>query len=70
MPVFVAAGLVLALKINVIVQLSILVIEIVQAIATAAVTFGASLAEIPIFKKLTDIAINLILSQAIEALLA
>jgi hypothetical protein len=67
---FVAAGLVLALKINVIVQLTILVIEIAQAIATAAVTFGASLAEIPVFKKLADIAINLILSQVIEALLA
>lgn len=38
---FVAAALVLALKINVIVQLVILAIEIAQAIATAAVTFGA-----------------------------
>jgi hypothetical protein len=60
---------VLALKINVIVQLTILLIEIIQAIATAAPTFGASLLEIPVFKKITDMAINLIISQAMEAIL-
>jgi len=42
----VCAGIVLALKICVIVQLTILAIEIIQAIATAEVTFGASLLEI------------------------
>ncbi|GLZ80246.1 hypothetical protein Afil01_50530 [Actinorhabdospora filicis] len=66
---FVCAAVVLALKINVIVQLTILLIEIIQAIATAAVTFGASLAEIPIFKKLADIAIDLIIDKALEAVL-
>jgi|SRR5918999_154584 hypothetical protein len=66
---FVCAGIVLALKINVIVQLTILLIEIIQAIATAGPTFGASLAEIPLFKKLTDIAINIIINQAMEAIL-
>jgi hypothetical protein len=66
---YICAGVVLALKINVIVQLIILLIEIYQAIATAGPTFGASLLEIPAFKKLTDIAINLIVSIAMEQLL-
>jgi hypothetical protein len=63
----VVAGVVLALKITVIVQLTLLLIEIAQAIATAIETFGASLAEIPIFKiltqKLLDIAIDLAVGQ-------
>ncbi|MCY1144062.1 hypothetical protein OWR29_39215 [Actinoplanes sp. Pm04-4] len=42
----VCAGIVLALKINVIAQLTILAIQIAQAIATAVVSFGASLLEI------------------------
>jgi hypothetical protein len=66
---YVCAAVVLALKINVIVQLITLLIEIYQAIATAAPTFGASLLEIPAFKKLTDIAINLIVTVAMEAIL-
>jgi len=66
---FVCAGVVLALKINVIVQLTILAIEIIQAIATAAPTFGASLLEIPVFKKLTDVVINLLIDQALGVIL-
>lgn len=66
---FVCAGIVLALKINVIVQLTILLIEIIEAIATAVPTFGASLLEIPVFKKLADMAINLIINLAMEAVL-
>jgi len=66
---FACAAIVLALKINVIVQLTILLVEIIQAIASAAPTFGASLLEIPVFKKLADIAINLIISMAMEAIL-
>jgi hypothetical protein len=66
---FICALVVLALKINVIVQLTILIIEIIQALATAAPTFGASLLEIPVFKKLTDLAINFIISKAMEAIL-
>jgi hypothetical protein len=46
----VAAGVVLVLKINMIVQLTLLAIEVAQVIATAGPTFGASLLEIPIFK--------------------
>jgi hypothetical protein len=49
----VAAGIMLALKVNVIVQLTTLAIQIAQAIASAVVTFGASLSEIPIFEQIT-----------------
>lgn len=66
---FVCAAVVLALKINVIVQLTILAIEIVQAIATAPETFGASLLEVPAFKKITDMAINFIINEAMEKIL-
>lgn len=66
---FVCAAVVLGLKINVIVQLTILAVEIIQAIATAPETFGASLLEIPAFKKLADLAINFIINKAMEAIL-
>jgi hypothetical protein len=66
---FVCAIIVLALKINVIVQLTLLLIAIIQAIATAGPTFGASLLEVPLFKKLTDIAINILIDQAIGVVL-
>lgn len=64
-----AAAVVLALKINVIVQLVSLAIAIAQAIATAPVTFGASLAEIPIFKVIVGAIIDELLSQAVDAVL-
>jgi hypothetical protein len=65
----VCAGIVLALKINVIVQLTILAVEIAQAIATAVATFGASLAEIPIFKIITGFLIDQIIDFALNAIL-
>lgn len=65
----VCAGIVLALKINVIVQLTMLVIEIAQAIATAVVTFGASLLEIPLFKEITQLIIDQLLNMAIDKVL-
>jgi hypothetical protein len=65
----VAAAVVLALKINVIVQLTILACEIVEAIATAAPTFGASLLEIPVFKELTNRLVNMLISMAMDAIL-
>jgi hypothetical protein len=65
----VMAGVVLALKVNVIVQLVILAIQIAQAIATAAVTFGASLAQIPIFKMITSMILDQLFGLAMEALL-
>ncbi len=66
---FVCAGVVLALKINVIVQLTILLMEIIEAIATAPETFGGSLLEVPVFKKLTDMAINFLINQALSVIL-
>jgi hypothetical protein len=66
----VCGGIVLALKINVIVQLTMLAVAIAQAIATAAVTFGASLAEIPIFKEITRIIIDQLINLALEAILS
>jgi hypothetical protein len=65
----VCAAAVLALKVNVVVQLTILAAEIIEAIATTEVTFGASLLEIPAFKKLTDLAINFLVNKAMEAIL-
>jgi hypothetical protein len=65
----VSAGIVLALKIQVIVQLAILAFQIAQAIATAAVTFGASLVQIPIFKEITGLIIDQLMNMAIERVL-
>ncbi|MFJ8961655.1 hypothetical protein ACIRG5_19915 [Lentzea sp. NPDC102401] len=68
---YVCAGVVVALKIAVVVQLAMLAIQIAQAIATAVPTFGASLLEIPIFKEITSIlldqAIDLAISQVLSA---
>ncbi|MFI5843537.1 hypothetical protein ACIA8K_27915 [Catenuloplanes sp. NPDC051500] len=66
---YAAAGIVLALKINVIIQLTLLAIQIAQAIATAPPTFGASLLEIPILKMITGLVLDEIINQAVEALL-
>lgn len=65
----ICAGIVLALKINVIVQLILLAIQIAQAIATAVATFGASLLEIPIFKMITQLVIDQLLDLALNAVL-
>jgi hypothetical protein len=64
----VCAGIVLALKINVIIQLIQLAIEIASAIAEAAATFGASLAEIPIFKMITSMIIDQLINLAMTAI--
>jgi hypothetical protein len=65
----VSAAVVLALKINVIVQLVQLAIEIASAIAEAVATFGASLAEIPIFKEITSMFLDQLINLAIDAVL-
>jgi hypothetical protein len=65
----VLAGIVLALKIQVIVQLTILAIQIAWAIATAAFTFGASLAQIPIFRAITGMIIDQLMGLAINKVL-
>lgn len=63
------AAIVLALKINVIVQLTILAVEIAQAIATAGPTFGASLAEIPVFQQLTRTIVENLIWEVVGAIL-
>jgi hypothetical protein len=63
------AAIVLALKIQVIIQLAILAFQIAQAIAFAAVTFGASLAQIPIFKAITGMIIDKLMDMAITKVL-
>jgi hypothetical protein len=65
----ICAGVVLALKVNVLIQLTLLAAQIIQAIATAAPTLGASLLEIPVFKQLTNVAIDFLVGQATEAVL-
>jgi hypothetical protein len=66
---YVGAALVLALKITVIVQLTTLAIQIASAIAAAGPTFGASMAWIPVAKKLADMAINLAIELALSQIL-
>jgi hypothetical protein len=70
MGLLVCAGVVLALKINVIAQLVLLAIQVAQAIATAVVTFGASLLEIPIFKMLAKFVVDQLLNMAIEQVIS
>ena len=65
----ICGGIVLALKVAVIAQLAILAVEIAQALATAAPTFGASLAEIPIFQQLTRTIVGNLVQEAISQLL-
>jgi len=62
----VMAGIVLALKIQIIVQLAILAVQIAWAIATAPVTFGASMAQVPIFKQITGLIIDQLMGMAID----
>lgn len=66
---FVAAGLVLGLKITVIVQLTILAVQIASAIAAAGPTFGASMAWIPVAKKLADMAISLAIELILQQIM-
>ncbi|GAA4609551.1 hypothetical protein GCM10023195_38650 [Actinoallomurus liliacearum] len=65
----ICSAIVIALKINVIVQLVQLAIEIAQAFATSAVTAGGSLMEIPVFKEITSRLVNLCVSLAMNAVL-
>lgn len=65
----VCSGIVIALKINVIIQLVELAIEIISAIAEAPPTFGASLLEIPVFKEITGMLINLCVNLALNAIM-
>jgi hypothetical protein len=68
--IMMCAGLVLALKVNTIVNLTILAAEIAEAIATAVPTFGASLAEIPVFKEVTQRVINAVINEAVNQIMS
>jgi hypothetical protein len=65
----ICGAIVLALKVAVIAQLAILAVEIAQAVATAAPTFGASLAEIPIFQQLTRSIVGNIVQETVMQLI-
>ncbi|MFF5292768.1 WXG100-like domain-containing protein [Paractinoplanes globisporus] len=65
----ICGAIVLALKVAVIAQLAILAAEIVQAVATAAPTFGASLAEIPVFQQLTRTIVGNLVQEAVMQLM-
>jgi hypothetical protein len=64
------AAVVLALKIQVIVQLILLVVQIATAIASAGPTFGASLAWIPIARAIAKLVIEELIMMAITELLS
>lgn len=66
---FMCAGLVLGLKINTMINLAILAFEVAEALATAVPTFGASLAEIPVFKEITQRIIQAIINEAVTAIM-
>lgn len=63
------AGVVLGLKIYTIVNVTILIFEIIEAIATAGPTFGASLLEIPVFKEVCSRILQGLLNEAITAIM-
>jgi hypothetical protein len=62
------AGITLALKIAFIAQLTILLVEVGQAIATAVVSFGATTAEIPGFIAVTRLICRELVSKLIQAI--
>ena len=64
----ICAGIMLVLKVNVIVQLTTLAIQIMQAMAAAVATFGASLSEIPIFQQITREIVSELIQQVISRL--
>jgi hypothetical protein len=68
--ILVCAGITLALKVNTIINLTILVAEIAEAVATSVPTFGASLLEIPVFKELASRIIGLLVNEAVNAIMA
>jgi hypothetical protein len=65
----ICGGIVLALKVAVLAQLALLALAIAQATATAVPTFGASLAEIPVFQQLTRTIVGNLVQEAIVQLL-
>lgn len=66
----VCAGIVLAMKINAIVQAVLTLIEIAAALAAAAVTFGASTSIIPLLKEMCKRLLDYLLGEAINKVLS
>jgi hypothetical protein len=66
---FVCTGVVVALKINVAIQLVMFLIEAAEAVAEAFATFGASLLELPILRELTKILLDQLQNLALNAVL-
>ncbi|HEX6685586.1 MAG TPA: hypothetical protein VF062_22615 [Candidatus Limnocylindrales bacterium] len=69
MGLMVCAGIVLALKINVIVQVTLTIIQIAAAIAAAFVSFGASAAVVPLLREACKRLLDYLLDQAIGKVL-
>jgi hypothetical protein len=65
----VCAGIVLALKLSIVTQLIIMIVQIAQAIATAVATAGASLLEIPVFRAITKFILDRLQDMAIAKVL-
>jgi hypothetical protein len=68
--VMVCAGIVLALKINVIVQVTIAIISIASAIAAAFVTFGASAAVVPLIREACKRLLDYLLGEAVAKVIS
>ena len=68
--VMVCAGIVLALKINVIVQVTITLISIATAIASAFVTFGASAALVPLLREACKRILDYLLGEAVAKVIS
>jgi hypothetical protein len=64
----VCAGVVLVLKVNVLIQLALLLSEIEAALALAPVTGGASLLGILTSQRSAGLAINLLISEAMRVI--
>jgi hypothetical protein len=67
--VMVCAGIVLALKVNVIVQATLTIIAIAEAIAAAFVTFGASAALVVVLREACKRVLDWLLGEAIGKVL-
>lgn len=65
----VVAGAIVVLKVAFIVNLTLLVIQIAEAVAAAVETGGLSLAWIPIARELAELAIRYAINEAINTLL-
>jgi hypothetical protein len=65
----VISAIILALKVQMIVQLVQLMIQTLQAIAMAVATYGASLSWIPIYNQITSRLVGLLIDQVVERLL-